>query len=493
MHLTGLAQRTGTPDGGFGVNGRLSAGPTTSFAEGTATWVADSTRLELLAQTAESDELIWLRWMPGGVLDRRFGQDGKLLQPLGFRMTVAGATDDRRLVAGMQGRYLEVAAFRADGRADETFGDAGRSRLAVEGGRAAIDRLCYTPDGGVLLGGQLWHPAKEGSSLGLWRLSPDGRLLRTWGKGGNLRLDAGGDDVLTDIQTDAQGRIWLLAHTRKDETYSFVVMRLDAQGRPDPTWGRMGQTTLQPGPNLARATRLVRKPDGGVLVAGHARTTEGIGGIDWVVFSLDATGRPNTCFGQAGRCTIDLGGSDYLADAALQPDGNLLLAGTSTYKPVVMRIDERGVADAAFGEQGIVRIHESGNSQDHVRQLLVQRDGSIVLTGAWHGDLRAMRFFGNPDLYRLSDLLNAQSSRRLPLGMGKVLQASAGSGQALPGSGTHPGYASRTLAVDTYWNIHLGEAWQVSWVQDEKNRIHLYLNHKYRRTLPARQQIATRR
>ena len=92
-------------------------------------------------------------------------------------------------------------------------------------------------------------------------------------------------------------------------------------------------------------------------------------------------------FGNAGRVITDLGGAEAALDAALQPDGKLVVVGTSgTGDFALVRYDTRGVLDPAFGNAGSVLTDFGGT--EVALATVVQPDGKLVVAGRREGSGR---------------------------------------------------------------------------------------------------------
>ncbi len=131
----------------------------------------------------------------------------------------------------------------------------------------------------------------------------------------------------------------------------------------------------------ARAQQL---PDGSLILAGTA--DGGSGGADWRAWKVDAQGRPDLTYGVRGTATIDaLGGSiDHASAVLVLVDGRSLVAGTVVSGGVegfgVICLQADGSVDTGFGDQGLIRVAIDGGSQGVILSQLA--DGRVVL-GGW--------------------------------------------------------------------------------------------------------------
>ena len=103
---------------------------------------------------------------------------------------------------------------------------------------------------------------------------------------------------------------------------------------------------------------------------------------------LNADGSPDTSFGTAGVVNVvfDSGGFDTAMDVAVQADGKIVVAGTTSTFVVgsdnfaLTRFNSNGSLDTTFGTGGHVTTDFFG-STDQVRRMKLQADGKILVVG----------------------------------------------------------------------------------------------------------------
>src|SRR6478609_9033293 len=105
-------------------------------------------------------------------------------------------------------------------------------------------------------------------------------------------------------------------------------------------------------------------------------------------------GSVDTSF-QGGKVLVPVGGTDAYAYAmAAQPDGKILVAGTSHDHAgdfTVLRFTRDGELDASFGSAGVVTT-EVGPSADVARAIAVDDQGRIVVAGSANGTASGLDF-----------------------------------------------------------------------------------------------------
>jgi uncharacterized delta-60 repeat protein len=115
-----------------------------------------------------------------------------------------------------------------------------------------------------------------------------------------------------------------------------------------------------------------------------------------------AGGDVDPAFGAGGQLTTDFGGTyDWAYATAVQPDGRILAAGVSdargTYDFALARYTAAGLLDESFGDHGVV-ITDFGRSSDWVYAIVLQPDGRIVLGGSSNTGGGVGRIFGADNL-----------------------------------------------------------------------------------------------
>jgi len=206
-----------------------------------------------------------------GAPDPAFATGGFQDLPVPGLTDPAGVAVDRtgRIVLGIghattkgfpNDRTAEIVRLTGSGALDTTFGDGGRAVLG-SGGRASV-RL--RDDGAIVALGEWWHtPAQPQTPVIAARLLADGRLDRTFGKGGEVTAPtpfrfAGG-------ALDCEGDL-LIANSVSG------VNRFGPDGRLDPTFRltafprvAVGDTTA-----VAQLGLFAFAPTGAVLLGGLA-------------------------------------------------------------------------------------------------------------------------------------------------------------------------------------------------------------------------------
>jgi uncharacterized delta-60 repeat protein len=144
-----------------------------------------------------------------------------------------------------------------------------------------------------------------------------------------------------------------------------------AGGELDASFGRGGRVVTDLGAN-AEAAAIAGEADGKIVVG--ASSLRG----DLILVRYDAAGAIDASFGHEGRVVTDLGGTDGVADLAVQRDGRIVVAGVNfdTGVGVVLRYRHDGSLDPTFGRDGRV---DFGNAR--ISAVLTRANGKVIAIG----------------------------------------------------------------------------------------------------------------
>jgi uncharacterized delta-60 repeat protein len=160
----------------------------------------------------------------------------------------------------------------------------------------------------------------------------------------------------------------------------------------DRSFGDNGSSAVDAG-GRERALSLVAQRDGQLVATGI--TSNGQNGI---VFRVSPNGALDGAFAKAGIRTIDSGDTEQTVESAVQPDGKIVAVGVTSINndAAVYRLNADGSFDATFDGDGARGI-DSGASE-RATDVAIQPDGKIVVVGttsAAGGDVAVYRL--NPD------------------------------------------------------------------------------------------------
>ncbi len=362
----------GSDDASFGTGGRVLVpfdfGGTVNWDEANGVAVQADGRI-VVAGAVENDEADWdfgvTRLLTDGALDTSFNPPtGQLAIPfdlggdtVDFGRGVALQADGKIVVAGYaangaggQNYDFAVARLDSDGALDSSFGSgSGKSVVPFDLGAPSNDRafsVALQPDGKILLAGGVDVGGGD-RDFGIARLWPDGSVDTSFGAPSyagkipvSFNLVSSGQDEARCVIVQPDGRILAAGSAESTESAAdrdFAVARLLASGELDPAFGNGGKVVVPLGPASEWAEGVAIQSDGKILLAGGAAVGSGASPEDFAVVRLHGDGSLDTSFGNAGVVVlpIDLGGdtTDWASSLVMQPDGKILVGGWATWPP----------------------------------------------------------------------------------------------------------------------------------------------------------------
>jgi uncharacterized delta-60 repeat protein len=257
-----------------------------------------------------------VRLLPNGSLDPSFGNGGVTTVPIGPE-AIANAVviqPDGKIVLGGTALvgHNEFAAVRlnADGTIDTSFGTNGVSTLSQD---AAAWGLVLQPDGKLVLGGQTDYNTNQEFMAA--RLNPDGALDTTFGSGGIRMIPIGVTALGFGIALRPDGK-FVLAGPAFTTTGVAATARLNPDGSLDPSYGSGGIATL---PDWYGVNGIILDASGRIVLP-----LVGAGAV-----RLNPDGSADKTFGNGGIALAPLGSHGGANGAAIQPDGDIVLAGAA--------------------------------------------------------------------------------------------------------------------------------------------------------------------
>jgi uncharacterized delta-60 repeat protein len=278
------------------------------------------------------------RYTQNGYPDSSFDGDGWLstdFDSLNNKPTAMAIQGDGKIVvagthtgdehSALNGTAL--ARYNKDGSLDAGFGLGGKLVTTMLVGHA----VAIQQDGKIVIAG-FSDVAGTGADFTLLRLHADGAPDKSFGKNGKITTDIynGGNDVAFAVAIDGQQNIIAggLARKKNSQSADFCLLRYTPAGALDKAFDDDGKATTGFGRSDEAIAMLVQ-PDGAIVLAGT--TASGIGAdADFAVARYHPNGSPDLSFNGDGQLTTDFfGGADVLAAIALYNDGTLIAAGAA--------------------------------------------------------------------------------------------------------------------------------------------------------------------
>lgn len=329
-----------------------------------------------------------------GTLDPAFNSMGYVVTPVNNgdnAQKVLVQPDQKILTVGMSFDATFTSTARVlrhlpDGSPDTGFGTNGVFTYAMDF-EANLYGAVVGQDGKIILAGSTTD--YQTYRILLMRLNADGTLDDTFGDGGVVDQAVTesvnfGEDKAFDVAVDAVGNILVCGTSFNTMNVDRpVVVRFTANGALDTSFGTNGVATIPMGEYPCDFKGIAVQPDGRIVAVG----TYGNGLLWWVMLAarFEADGTLDTSFGVNGVVKYDHGSVDDEAeDVALLPDGSILVAGftvTADFNYSALLVKLRPDGVLDANFGEAGAVEEDIDQFDYAAQVKVQSDGRIVMAG----------------------------------------------------------------------------------------------------------------
>lgn len=249
------------------------------------------------------------------VTDFQDGDD----QPYG----VAIQPDQKIIVAGSVWNptsasfHMGIARYNANCTLDTSFGAGGKTQPGSRPGYDIARALIVQPDGKIVMAGM------DNNDLALVRLTDSGALDLSFGSGGRVVQDLGGDEAAYALTRLANGQLIVAGETSAD----FLLARYNSSGSLDTTFGTDGVSTLDFGGVVDAAYAVAIRADGTIAAAGCGATLLGVP-FQFEVAQFRPDGTPDTAFSGDGKVVTSFGDTGKCArGVGFTPDNRIIAGG----------------------------------------------------------------------------------------------------------------------------------------------------------------------
>lgn len=338
-----------------------------------------------------STDFAVLRYNPNGSLDNTFGTNGVVTTDFAngddIGRAVAIQADGKIVVVGYAsgtvGYQFALARYNTNGTLDNTFDTDGKVMTAVGAFNDLAQTVVIQPNGKIVAGGWTETNSLNASDFAVVRYNANGTLDTTFDTDGKQTTDLGSIfDLAYAMALQPDGKLVLVGETRTNPGDSdFALVRYTTAGALDPTFDTDGRLVTAMGPGNDQAFGVAIQSDGKILVAGFSFVQPN--GL-FALARYTPAGGLDTTFDQDGKVTTAPGGYASAYALTLQPNQKILAAGYVFINGVqnfaLVRYTPVGALDTSFGTGGItttafVGTNEVGNA------MALQPDGKIVVAG----------------------------------------------------------------------------------------------------------------
>ncbi len=248
------------------------------------------------------------------------------------------------------------------------------------------------PDGKIVSAGYATFYGPNGwnyRNIVMTRQNPNGSLDTSFGTGGKVITDFGGNAGALDVLIQSDGKILVIGGiSNSDYTSSDILLiRYNADGALDTTFGNGG--TVVADINVSdSASQGILLSDGKILICGGTSSTSS--SLKTLLARYNADGSPDTSFGSGGTVVGNNPDEHLFVSFAVQSDGKIIAGATresnldvhQRSRPSITRYNADGTLDATFGDGGTAQIlnpSSTGSSDGEFHDIVIQGDGKIVV------------------------------------------------------------------------------------------------------------------
>jgi uncharacterized delta-60 repeat protein len=431
LTATALFAQAGSLDLTFSGNGKqmTAIGTSTSYAWTVALQPAD--QKILLAGSCYGNlpggqglTIGIVRYLTDGTLDNSFGTNGKATPGIPnrslFPSSILVQSDGKILVAGRAGANsmdtLFLTRLTSTGFVDNSFGSGGWVFLPRYGGGS----LAFQSDGKIVVSSSYVEGNGDVKTnkidLALLRFTAGGALDNTFGSGGSVITNAGGQDYGGQVAVLADGHI-VVSGSRGSDT--ALALRYTNTGALDPTFGVGGIAVITVGnpPQHCSGGGLAIQSDGKIVLSGQYQTTGNE--LDVLVVRLNANGTLDNTFAGNGKRGVSFHANSGAVGVAMGGSGKIVV-GVAVYDNPghygACRLLSDGSLDPDYGTGGITSFTWSGGQIVDAYAMARQNDGQLLVAGSVNDEFGIMRIRGsgtNPTAIRDSAMAAAGGNKFL--------------------------------------------------------------------------------
>ncbi len=280
--------------------------------------------------------------------------------------------------------YHQLVFSQSPGSLDLTFDQDGLAFLQPGQSNALGRDLLEQPDGKIIVGG---ISNQNGSTdFSLIRLNATGQPDSTFGQNGVVNVDFNAlSDILEGIALDREGRIVAAGYVETGDGFAFGICRYLPDGTPDLDFGTQGKVQTKIG-TTGFCKDVAVMDNNRIVVGGYALDPIQQTNVMVAVRYLE-NGTLDSTFNGTGVVKINTGIGAGVSNALqLQADGSIFLAGQSLndmtfrWEMCVVKLDKNGAPDNSWDEDGVVFLQ----NPDHdftIQAIAIQQDQKILIGG----------------------------------------------------------------------------------------------------------------
>jgi uncharacterized delta-60 repeat protein len=282
----------GSLDTTFGTAGAdgIDGVVTTSIGDTSASAFSITQQIDgkIVVAGASGNQFVLVRYNADGSLDTSFDADGIVTTAIGSGALVNSITlqsDGKIVAAGYSSTNIDnisvftVARYNTNGSLDTTFGTAGADGIdgvvttSIGVVNAVANSIKLQSDGKIVAAGVSYTGA--GNDIALVRYNADGSLDTSFDADGIVTTAFGNANDVNSVALQSDGKIVAAGYSNVGGNYDFAVVRYNANGSLDTSFGEDGVVTTDVGNHDQIAMSVAIQSDGKIVAAGYSYSTNG--------------------------------------------------------------------------------------------------------------------------------------------------------------------------------------------------------------------------
>ncbi len=385
-----FSQTPGTLDLSFGDNGisTIDFGGSHNYCY--ASDVLPDQKIVLGGETSNStSDISFCRLKPDGSLDIGFGSNGIITFVYGGSedhiYDVLAQPDGRTLGIGYTSSGGEssmiIVRLNVIGLMDLTFSSDGMLVVDFGPGYDCFGMELALQDDGKIIGLGHIRALNGDVHCALCRVNPDGTMDAGFGTNGIVIQNFLSHELIYTSGVALQGdHIIVGGNSYHNGDHFLTLARFLPSGLLDASFGINGVVSIELNISpwlISNIGAMCLDNENRILFGCYY---ESLSGTDFAIYRFLPDGQPDNSFGDFGLKVIDLEGDEYVQAITSQYDGKILAGGYNNGDFIIVRCQENGDPDPAFGPSGNGIVISSAGSD--LQSLNLQADGLILAAGS---------------------------------------------------------------------------------------------------------------
>ncbi|MDZ8080062.1 MAG: DUF4347 domain-containing protein [Nostoc sp. DcaGUA01] len=237
----------------------------------------------ILVGSIGNGDRVLVRYNTDGSIDTSFGNSGKVNGTNGNTAVIL--SDGKIIVAGAaisdpnsysaSGPLIDfaLARYHSNGSLDTSFGNNGRVLTPIGTSLDTANSIAIQADGKIVVAGYAWSVwnGSNQEDFAIARYNSDGSLDTSFGNGGKIiaPLSISNNDRATSLTIQSNGKIVVAGYIQNGNNRDTVLLAYNPDGTLDSSFGTGGQVITPIKSNYEGSNVVATQSDGNIVVVGN--------------------------------------------------------------------------------------------------------------------------------------------------------------------------------------------------------------------------------